>query len=258
MLCCFVLPIRDLSLSCIFGFSRANSHPITPDSSRATTPVEDIETFDPARPSLSPGDSILLPIGKIPSYLDAALKALALHTEARTSFITYVSSFLLPSPINLMSEIHFFNTSRVYFGTDGAHADIGCRVYSNTNTSPCDSSRSHHTKRQLRCTSRPRLTSSPVSSCYSAESARMMRHFGPRRPLGRLRRMARRSGRMSSASMRCARPIARCSECWSGAAWKSNEYGYESRQESGGSLKFFFYFSFGGFLLLYWFTCSQA
>ncbi|KAI0270846.1 hypothetical protein BGY98DRAFT_1100615 [Russula aff. rugulosa BPL654] len=71
----------------------ANSSLVTPNASRATTPVEDIETFDPSRPSLSPADSILLPIGKIPSYLDAALKALTLHTEARTSFITYAPIF---------------------------------------------------------------------------------------------------------------------------------------------------------------------
>jgi hypothetical protein len=77
-----------------FGFSSADSRLVTPDASRATTPVEKhIETFDPSRPSLSPGDSILLPIGKIPSYLDVALKALTLHTEARTSFITYVPLF---------------------------------------------------------------------------------------------------------------------------------------------------------------------
>ncbi|KAF8495735.1 hypothetical protein F5888DRAFT_1794849 [Russula emetica] len=66
-----------------------NSRLITPDASRATTPVEDTEMFDPSRPSLSPGNSILLPIGKIPGYLDAALKGFTLHTEARTSFITY-------------------------------------------------------------------------------------------------------------------------------------------------------------------------
>jgi hypothetical protein len=91
------------------AFSSANS---TPDASRATTPVDDIETFDPSRPSLSPGDSILLPIGKIPAYLDAALKALTLHTEARTSFITYASSLLPPSlsSINLMSESLFFSS----------------------------------------------------------------------------------------------------------------------------------------------------
>ena len=80
---------RLISLFFASRFSSANSHLVTPDASRAATPVEDIETFDPSRPSLSPGDSILLPIGKIPGYLDAALKALALHTEARTSFITY-------------------------------------------------------------------------------------------------------------------------------------------------------------------------
>lgn len=73
----------------LYWEATANSRLVTPDASRATTPVEDIETFDPARPSLSPGNSILLPIGKIPSYLDTALKALTLHTEARTSFITY-------------------------------------------------------------------------------------------------------------------------------------------------------------------------
>ncbi|KAI9432865.1 hypothetical protein F5148DRAFT_121616 [Russula earlei] len=54
-----------------------------------TTPVEDIETFDPSRPSVKPGESILLPIDKVPGYLDMVLKALALHTEARTSFVTY-------------------------------------------------------------------------------------------------------------------------------------------------------------------------
>jgi hypothetical protein len=69
-------------------------HVITPDVSRTSTPVGNAETFDPSRPSVTPGNSILLPIGKIPGYLDAALKALALHTEARTSFITSVSILL--------------------------------------------------------------------------------------------------------------------------------------------------------------------
>jgi hypothetical protein len=56
-----------------------------------------METFDPARLSLNPGDSVLLPISKVPSYLDGALKALALHTEARTSFITLRTLFILTS-----------------------------------------------------------------------------------------------------------------------------------------------------------------
>ena len=69
-------------------FHRANSHPMTPDASRASTPIANTETFDPARPSLNPGDSVLLPISEVPGYLDVVLRALALHTEARTSFIT--------------------------------------------------------------------------------------------------------------------------------------------------------------------------
>lgn len=36
-----------------------------------------------------PANSVLLPIGTITPYLDASLRALGLHTEARTSFITY-------------------------------------------------------------------------------------------------------------------------------------------------------------------------
>ncbi|KAH9033617.1 hypothetical protein EDB85DRAFT_1864331 [Lactarius pseudohatsudake] len=67
----------------------AVAQPVTPGASRATTPLADIETFDPAHPSVKPGDSVLLPTSKVPGYLDVVLKALALHTEARTSFITY-------------------------------------------------------------------------------------------------------------------------------------------------------------------------
>jgi len=76
-------------VSYLYWEATANIHPATPNASRPTTPIGDMETFDPSRPSVSPGDSVLLPIGKVPGYLDAALKALALHTEARTSFITY-------------------------------------------------------------------------------------------------------------------------------------------------------------------------
>jgi hypothetical protein len=68
---------------------------MTPSASRATTPVANTETFDPVRPIVDPADSVLLPISKVPSYLDAALKALALHTEARTSFITLRILFIL-------------------------------------------------------------------------------------------------------------------------------------------------------------------
>ncbi len=36
---------------------------------------------------------MVIPIAEVPVYLDAALKALTLHTEARTSFITFVHTF---------------------------------------------------------------------------------------------------------------------------------------------------------------------
>ncbi|KAF9061948.1 hypothetical protein BDP27DRAFT_1234272 [Rhodocollybia butyracea] len=49
------------------------------------------EEFDPISSDLSDNDnvSVVLPLSRITPYLDAALKELGLHTEARTSFITY-------------------------------------------------------------------------------------------------------------------------------------------------------------------------
>jgi hypothetical protein len=71
------------------------------------TGIEDMpETFDPSRPSLSPDNSVVLPIDEVLCYLDLALQALTLDTEARTSFITYVSS---PS-ILLSHESHWAKT----------------------------------------------------------------------------------------------------------------------------------------------------
>jgi hypothetical protein len=67
---------------------------VTPFPSRPTTPIPNAETFDPAHSSVNPNDSVLLPISKVPGYLNASLKALALHTEARTSFITLRIPFI--------------------------------------------------------------------------------------------------------------------------------------------------------------------
>ncbi|KAH8986744.1 hypothetical protein EDB92DRAFT_1949022 [Lactarius akahatsu] len=78
-----------MQVSYLYWEAIATPQPVTPGASRATTPIADIDTFDPARPSLNPGDSVLLPTSKVTGYLDLALKALTLHTEARTSFITY-------------------------------------------------------------------------------------------------------------------------------------------------------------------------
>jgi hypothetical protein len=81
-----------------FAFHRINSRLVTPVASRSTTPIENDETFDPAHPSVNPGDSVLLPKSKVPIYLDAVLKALGLHTEARTSFITLRIFFITHPP----------------------------------------------------------------------------------------------------------------------------------------------------------------
>jgi hypothetical protein len=109
-----------------------------------------------------------------------------------------------------------------YLGSDD-HADIGCRVYSNMNTSPCVSYCKHHTKKRPRFASRLRLTLSPRSSCSSAESVQTMWAFGRRRPGVGLRRTARHSGRRWLGSIRCGCQIARVFVCWSGAGCKLSE-----------------------------------
>ncbi|KDQ56411.1 hypothetical protein JAAARDRAFT_179948 [Jaapia argillacea MUCL 33604] len=47
------------------------------------------EVFDPSHPILTPGNSVVLSTHSVPIYLDNALRALGLHIEARTSFITF-------------------------------------------------------------------------------------------------------------------------------------------------------------------------
>lgn len=46
--------------------------------------------FAPNGADLTPQNSIILPIADAPIYLEISLKALTLHTESRTSFITFV------------------------------------------------------------------------------------------------------------------------------------------------------------------------
>ncbi|KAG1875368.1 hypothetical protein DFJ58DRAFT_909910 [Suillus subalutaceus] len=54
-----------------------------------------VDTFNPISSSLHDLDSIVIPVDKATVYLDKSLKVLGLHTEARTSFITYwLPSFL--------------------------------------------------------------------------------------------------------------------------------------------------------------------
>ncbi|KAG8770763.1 hypothetical protein FRC12_004070 [Ceratobasidium sp. 428] len=74
-------------------FWEAHTNPVSPPSppcSRPGSPVQESAlAFDPARAELIPGNSVLLPFNKVTAYIDDALQSLGLHTEARTSFITY-------------------------------------------------------------------------------------------------------------------------------------------------------------------------
>jgi len=63
---------------------------LSPVSSRPGSPVDVTSGFfDPSKPILTPEDAVLLPFEKVTIYIDDALISLGLHTEARTSFITY-------------------------------------------------------------------------------------------------------------------------------------------------------------------------
>ncbi|KIK40129.1 hypothetical protein CY34DRAFT_807492 [Suillus luteus UH-Slu-Lm8-n1] len=56
---------------------------------------QSLDTFNPITSNLDDTDSVVIPVGKVAAYLHKSLKALGLHTEARTSFITYwLPSFL--------------------------------------------------------------------------------------------------------------------------------------------------------------------
>ncbi|KAG9079889.1 hypothetical protein FRC06_007343 [Ceratobasidium sp. 370] len=71
-------------LSCLFWEAHTNPTPLSRTCSQPGSP-----TFDPARPEITPANSALLPFEKVTGYIDDALISLGLHSEARTSFITY-------------------------------------------------------------------------------------------------------------------------------------------------------------------------
>ncbi|KAI0310074.1 hypothetical protein OF83DRAFT_917441 [Amylostereum chailletii] len=87
-----------LELSYLFWEAQLNRavQPMSPPVSRPDSPVSsNVVSFDPAHPQLNPHNSVLLSIDKLSIYLDRALKALSLHTEARNSFITYWLPYFL-------------------------------------------------------------------------------------------------------------------------------------------------------------------
>ncbi|KAK2465875.1 hypothetical protein APHAL10511_001516 [Amanita phalloides] len=72
--------------------TRALPEIATPPASRPQTPGSELSSqpFNPAKPVLTPQDSVLLRVpADLTKYLDQALLSMGLHTEARTSFITY-------------------------------------------------------------------------------------------------------------------------------------------------------------------------
>ena len=77
-----------MEVSYLYWEAITKAQPVMPVASCSTTLIVNVETFDPVRPSVDAVDTVL-PLSKVPSYLDSVLKTLALHTEARTSFITY-------------------------------------------------------------------------------------------------------------------------------------------------------------------------
>ncbi|KAJ7592407.1 hypothetical protein C8J56DRAFT_928596 [Mycena floridula] len=53
------------------------------------SPVDQVDRFSPLTAKLDDENSVLLSLKDLPRYLNRTLTALGLHTEARTSFITY-------------------------------------------------------------------------------------------------------------------------------------------------------------------------
>jgi len=63
--------------------------PPSPPRSPAFDQPQQVEHFSPVSSDLYDADSVVLSVDKVTPYLDKSLKVLGLHTEARTSFITY-------------------------------------------------------------------------------------------------------------------------------------------------------------------------
>ncbi|KAJ7762975.1 hypothetical protein B0H16DRAFT_1368537 [Mycena metata] len=63
--------------------------PMSPPASPTIASSDLVERFSPLTCDLSPADSVLIAVADLTPYLDKMLLALGLHTEARTSFITY-------------------------------------------------------------------------------------------------------------------------------------------------------------------------
>ncbi|KAG1852767.1 hypothetical protein DFJ58DRAFT_703778 [Suillus subalutaceus] len=75
-----------LDISYLFWEAKTNSDAFP--RSPASEP-QSVGVFSPTSSTLGDADSIVVSVDEVTIYLDKSLKALGLHTEARTSFITY-------------------------------------------------------------------------------------------------------------------------------------------------------------------------
>ena len=83
--------LESMMLKLDYMYSTNPVFPLSPPSSPRLGPsqVQNVERFVPNDATLDNANSVLLVTDKTTPYLDSALIALGLHTEARTSFITY-------------------------------------------------------------------------------------------------------------------------------------------------------------------------
>ena len=90
----YLLLLESMMLKLDYMCSTNPTFPLSPPSSPrlGSSQVQNVERFIPNDAMLDDTNSVLLATDKITPYLDSALKSLGLHTDARTSFITYVFS----------------------------------------------------------------------------------------------------------------------------------------------------------------------
>ncbi|KAJ7828776.1 hypothetical protein B0H14DRAFT_2452256 [Mycena olivaceomarginata] len=78
----------NTGLDVAYLFWEAHTNQGIPESPTVSQVIP-VELFSPLNSDLTPTDSVLVAVSEITPYLDKVLLALGLHTEARTSFITY-------------------------------------------------------------------------------------------------------------------------------------------------------------------------
>ena len=103
---------------------------VTKYTSPTTNLTENKERLDPLKPSVNPGDSVLLSRSKLPEYLDTALKSLVPNLKARNSFIKLRVSSVSPIPfIFVLWEHKKMTTLDQILATSHAEACSRCIAF---------------------------------------------------------------------------------------------------------------------------------